>query len=136
MVTVVLPVSFPCSLNVPLLSHQTQFTPNDSITITITLMGSSFDLFDRHCNRHNGLHIHFSHQRNVCYGDCDGVAWCQQAWTLTLLPEGGRLRDPADSVWGSWELPEPPRLSAGRRVELVSFPAEFGLLSSFAPLRC
>ena len=136
MVTVVLPVSFPCSLNAPLLSHQTLFTPNDSITITTILMGSAFDLFDRHCNKQNGLHTHFAHQRNVCYGDCDRVNACEQVLTLTLLPEGGLLRDPADSGCGSWELPEPPRLSAGNSVELVSFPAEFGRLSSFAPSRC
>ena len=36
---------------------------------------------DGHCDGHNGLHTHFAHQCNICYGDGDGVAWCERALT-------------------------------------------------------
>ena len=55
------------------------FILNDSVTITVTLTIGTFDLFDRHCDGQNGLHTHFAHQCNVCYGDCDGVAYCERA---------------------------------------------------------
>ena len=51
------------------------FTPKDSVTVTLT--GGIFDLFDGHCNGQNGLHSNFAIQRNICYGD--GVAWCERA---------------------------------------------------------
>ena len=47
------------------------FTPNDSVTVIITLMGGTFDLFDDHFDGQKGLHTHFARQRNV-------VAWCEQ----------------------------------------------------------
>ena len=49
------------------------FTPNDSVTG----QAPPFDLFDGHCDGKSWLHIHFVRQRNVCYGDGDGVAWCE-----------------------------------------------------------
>ena len=54
------------------------FTPNDSVTVTVTLTGGTFDLFDGHCDRQNGLHTHFACQCNICYGD--GIAWCARAF--------------------------------------------------------
>ena len=56
------------------------FTPNDSITVTVMLTSGTFDLFDAHCDRQNGLHTHFAHQCNIFYGDGDGVTWCEHAW--------------------------------------------------------
>ena len=53
------------------------------IPITVILMGNTFDLFDGHCDGQSGLHTHFARQRNVCYGDSDGVAGCERALTLT-----------------------------------------------------
>ena len=43
------------------------FTLNGSIIGTVTLMGGTFDLFDRHCDGQNGLHTHFVRQHNICY---------------------------------------------------------------------
>ena len=54
------------------------FTPNDSVTVTVTLTGGTFDLFNRQCDGKNGLHSDFAHQRNVF----DGVVRCEQ----TLIP--------------------------------------------------
>ena len=45
-------------------------------------MGSTFDLFDGHCDGQSGLHIHFAHLRNICYSDCDGVTWCERDLNL------------------------------------------------------
>ena len=56
-------------------SHSIKISsPNDSVTITVTLMGSTFDLFGSYCDEQDGLHTHFP--RNICYGDGDRVAWC------------------------------------------------------------
>ena len=38
------------------------------MTIAIALMSGPFDLFDGHSNKQNGLHTHFAHQCNICYG--------------------------------------------------------------------
>ena len=51
------------------------FTPNNSITVTVTQTGSTFDLYDGHRDGKNGLHSHFVRQLNVC----GGVAWCELA---------------------------------------------------------
>ena len=58
------------------------FTPNNSITVTVTLTEGSFEVFDGHCDEQNELHTHFACQRNVCNGD--GVARCEQ--TLNFPP--------------------------------------------------
>ena len=47
-------------------------------------IGGTFDLFDGHCDRQNGLHTHFSHQHNVCYCDDDGFAWYEWAFWLSV----------------------------------------------------
>ena len=36
------------------------FTPKHSITVTVTLTGSTFDLFDGHCDGKNRLHTDFA----------------------------------------------------------------------------
>ena len=54
------------------------FTPNDSVTTTVTLIGGTFDLFDGHCDGQNGLHTHFPYKRYVCYSDSDGIVQCEQ----------------------------------------------------------
>ena len=54
-------------------------------TFTITLTGGTFDIFDRRCDGQNGLHTHFAHQHNVCFGDGDGVAWSERALRGTWL---------------------------------------------------
>ena len=59
--------------------YRCQFTLNDTVAVTITLTGGTFDLFDRICHGQNGFHTYFARQRNVCYGDGDGVAWCERA---------------------------------------------------------
>ena len=33
----------------------------------------------------NGLDTHFARQRNICYGDGDGVAWCERALRLLTI---------------------------------------------------
>ena len=56
------------------------FTPNDSVTVTVT--------FNGHCDGQNGLHTHFAYQCNVCnvcYSDSDEVAWCEQAFRPNLI---------------------------------------------------
>ena len=53
------------------------FTPKDSVTVTLT--GGIFDLFNGHCNGQNGLHTNFARQCNICYADGDGVTWCERA---------------------------------------------------------
>ena len=55
-----------------------EFTPNDSSTIIITLMGRTFVLFEGHCDGQNGLRTHLTRERNICYGDGDGVTWCER----------------------------------------------------------
>ena len=49
-------------------SHRTTLSP---------LTGDTYDLFDGHCDRQNGLHTHFACQPNVCYDDGEGVVWCE-----------------------------------------------------------
>ena len=49
------------------------FTPNDSVAVTLTFTGGTFDLFHRHCDEQNGLHTHFA-----C--PCNGIAWCERAF--------------------------------------------------------
>ena len=44
-----------------------------TVTVTITLMGCTFDLSDGHYDGQNWLHTHFARQCNVC----DGVACCE-----------------------------------------------------------
>ena len=48
-----------CTYFAPTQSIKGLFTPNESVTITVTLTGSPFDLFDRHCDGQSGLHTHF-----------------------------------------------------------------------------
>ena len=64
-------------------------------------MSGIFDLFDGHCDRQNGLHIHFARQPNFCYGDGDGVAWCERALTdnpgLSPIKATGSERDPVST---------------------------------------
>ena len=58
--------------------HTKRFTPNNSVTVTVTLAGGTFDLFDGQCDWQNGLHTHFARQHKIC----DGVASCE--WALRL----------------------------------------------------
>ena len=45
-------------------------------------MGGTFDVFNGHCDRKNGLHIHFVRQHNVCLGDSDGASTLTETETL------------------------------------------------------
>ena len=68
-----------------MLVNKGSFTPNDSVIVTITWMDSTFDLFDGYSDEQNGLLTHFARQRNICYGDGDGVAWCERALRLLTI---------------------------------------------------
>ena len=57
------------------------FTPNDFVTVTGMLTSGTFDLFNGHYDRQNGLHTNFPHQCNVCYVDGEVVAQCEQTLT-------------------------------------------------------
>ena len=58
------------------------FIPNDSVTVTVTLIGGPFDLFDGHCDRQNGLHVHFPINVRFCDGgrlvwmSLNATLWC------------------------------------------------------------
>ena len=43
--------------------------------------------FDRPCIGHNGLHTNFAHQDNICYGDGDRVAQCEQTFNALFTLE-------------------------------------------------
>ena len=57
---------------------------------------TAFDLFNRHCDGQNGLHTHFVRQRNVCYGDGNGIARCEQTLRpmVEFSPRGGSRTSP------------------------------------------
>ena len=70
-------------------------------TVTVTLTGGTFDLFERHCDGQNRLHTHFAHHSNICYGDGGAVAWRKWAFKQMprLLPLSLRLTYRHRSVW-------------------------------------
>ena len=67
------------------------FTPSDSVIVTITWMDMApLICFDGYSDEQNGLLTHFARQRNICYGDGDGVAWCERALRLLRSTSSSR----------------------------------------------
>ena len=61
------------------------FTLNNSVTVTVTLMGR--------IDGQNGLHTYFSRQRNVC----DEIIWCERA--LRFVHTERRQRQRKITTW-------------------------------------
>ena len=53
----------------------------DSVTVTATLTGGNFDLYEGTVKVRYGLYTHLTRQCNIYNGDGDGVARCEKTFT-------------------------------------------------------